>query len=84
MALNKHCYYKPLIPKLNITNCLYVLFCNNNNNRYTVLPQDLKLAVRLNHKQESTAKQGKYFRSVHKINLASYPCSMSFTHLSGT
>ena len=24
-------------------------------NRYTVLPQDLKLAVRLNHKQESTA-----------------------------
>ena len=53
-------------------------------NRYTVLPQDLKLAVRLNHKQESTAKQGKYFRSVHKINLASYACSMSFTHLSGT
>ena len=27
-------------------------------NRYTVLQKDLKLAVRLNHKQESTAKQG--------------------------
>ena len=41
-------------------------------NRYTVLPQDLKLAVRLNHKQESTTKQVKYFRSVHKINLRLY------------
>ena len=49
-----------------------------------VLPQDLKLTVRLNHKQESTAKQGKYFRSVHKINLHLYGCYMSFTHLSGT
>ena len=62
--------------------------CYFSKNRYTVLPQDLKLAVRLNHKQESTAKQGKYFRSVHKINLAfqhaSYACYISFTHLSGT
>ena len=49
-----------------------------------ILPQDLKLAVRLNHKQESTAKQGKYLRSVHKINLRLYACYLSFTHLSGT
>ena len=53
-------------------------------NRYMVLTQDFKLAVRLNHKQESTAKQGKYFRSAHKINIRLYACYMSFTHLSGT
>ena len=43
-------------------------------NRYTVPPQDLKLAVGLNHKQESTAKQGKYFRNAHKISLPLYVC----------
>ena len=49
-----------------------------------ILPQDLKLTVRLNHKQESTAKQGKYFRSIHKINICLYACYMCFTNLSGT
>ena len=47
-----------------------------------ILTQDLKLAVRLNCKQESTAKQGKILQKCNKINLAFQHASMPVICLS--